>query len=162
MVLEIRDESHLKQLQPPQRDSCLSELNRCSTPIRPGHVAAECPAFHPGNVYLSTDKLVWNVIYHDLNAQKILPYNIFRHQGFLKDVQELLKKCEDKTVFASGLHRSLMYYFWCKSEWEIIIGPWAGNKTTEEIKVDVCWQIMNNWDHFVDYVWCAKRRKSRS
>ena len=42
-----------------------------------------------------------------------------------------------------------MYYFWSKCEWEVLISPWVGGND-EEIKVDVAWQIMNNWDVFVD------------
>ena len=28
----------------------------------------------------------------------------------------------------------------------------------EEIKVDVAWQIMNNWDVFVDYTWNNRKK----
>lgn len=31
-------------------------------------------------------------------------------------------------------------------------------RESEKKKVDVCWQIMNNWDVFVDYTW-ANRKK---
>ena len=105
--------------------------------------------------------LVWNVVYHDINADRIKVYNIFKHGGFMEDLQKHYKKHKTKEAFAEALRRSLMYYFWSKCEWEILISPWCGSKKNEAIKVDVYWQVMNNWDHFLDYVWNAKRRRSQ-
>lgn len=51
-----------------------------------------------------------------------------------------------------------MYYFWAKCEWEVLVAPWISPLESEKKKVDVCWQIMNNWDVFVDYTW-ANRKK---
>lgn len=51
-----------------------------------------------------------------------------------------------------------MYYFWSKCEWEVLISPWVGGNDDEEIKVDVAWQIMNNWDVFVDYTWNNRKK----
>ena len=84
--------------------------------------------------------LVWNVIYHSVNEDKIKTFNVFNHGGFREDLKKLYKKYPEKEEFAEELRRSLMYYFWCKCEWEIIIGPWCGGRDTKEIKVDVYWQ----------------------
>lgn len=108
------------------------------------------------------ETLVWNVIYHSVNADEIKTFNIFEHGGFRQDLQKLYKKYPDRMEFARQLQRSLMYYFWSKCEWEILISPWCGSKKNEEIKVDVYWQIMNNWDRFLDYVWNAKTSKTGS
>ena len=62
------------------------------------------------------------------------------------------------SIYPKQLRSEVMYYFWSKCEWEVLISPWTGDSGNEERKVDVCWQIMNNWDVFVDYVW-ANRRK---
>ena len=52
-----------------------------------------------------------------------------------------------------------MYYFWSKYEWEITIGPWpSSNSSTKAIKEDVYWQITNNWDVFLDYVWNERKK----
>lgn len=104
--------------------------------------------------------LVWNVIYHSVNGNEIKTFNIFDHYSFREELKKLYKKCFEKEDFARELRRSLMYYFWSKCEWEIIIGPWCGSKRTKEIKVDVYWQIMNNWERFLDYVWSAKTSKT--
>ena len=105
--------------------------------------------------------LVWNVVYHDISTDKIKVFNIFKHGSFMEDLQKHYKKHKTKETFAEALRKSLMYYFWSKCEWEILISPWCGSKKNEAIKADVYWQVMNNWDHFLDYVWNAKRRRSQ-
>lgn len=100
----------------------------------------------------------WNVFYYDINKRQITTLDVFNHCKFYNDVQENLKKIKDKEEFAKKLKSDLMYYFWCKSEYEVIISSWCGGMNTECIKVDIYTQIMNNWDIFVDYVWNRKMR----
>lgn len=100
--------------------------------------------------------MVWNVFYHDFNRQKMTTFNIFDHDGFAYYVQKDLENSKDKEEFRTKLKSNLMYYFWSKGEYEIIISPWCGNKNTEDIKVDVYTQVMNNFDIFLDYVWKHK------
>ncbi len=94
-----------------------------------------------------------------MNKQEITTFNIFDHYSFNEDVKKYLKKCKDKTEFTKELKSSLMYYFWSKSEYEILIYPWCGGQNTKEIKIDVYSQIMLNWDKFVDYVWSFRKDK---
>ena len=101
-------------------------------------------------------ELEWNVFYHDMNKQKITTLNIFDHWRFAEDVQKSLKKFKDKDEFAAKLRSDLIYYFWCKSEYEIVISPWCGS-SGEYIKIDIFDQVMNNWEVFLDYVWNSKR-----
>lgn len=93
----------------------------------------------------------WIVFYYNMNSRQIERYNIFNHGGFRKGVEKLLEKYKTRDAFAEELQAELMYYFWCKSEWEIVISPWASNG--DEIKVDIYHQVMNNWEPFVDYLW---------
>ena len=51
-----------------------------------------------------------------------------------------------------------MYYFWCKSEYEVVIAPWGGSIGANEVKIDIYTQVMNNWDVFLDYVWRSQQR----
>lgn len=78
--------------------------------------------------------LVWNVVYHDISTDKIKVYNIFKHGSFMEDLQKHYKKHKTKETFAEALRKSLMYYFWSKCEWEILISPWCGSKKNEAIK----------------------------
>ena len=96
----------------------------------------------------------WYVYYHDINAQKIIKWNIFNHGTFRKEADKLLKEELTKEEFAYKLNQQLMYYFWSKCEYEIIISPWTGR--ADDIKIDVYNQIMMNFDRFVDYVWSFK------
>ena len=98
----------------------------------------------------------WNVYYHDINRKQITTFNIFRHGRFREDVQEYLRKYNDKTEFAENVRRSLSYFFWCKSEYEVLIRAWCGGNGDEEVKIDIYSQVMLNFDKFIDYVWSQK------
>ena len=105
------------------------------------------------------NNLVWNVIYHNRDHHCIDTFNIFDHYSFRSDLRRDTKKCKTKEDFAEKLRSALMYYFWSKYEWEITIGPWpSSNSTTKAIKEDVYWQITNNWDVFLDYVWNERKK----
>lgn len=95
----------------------------------------------------------WNVFYHNVNSDRIETFNIFRHGGLVADIASAVKKRKNKEEFAEELRRSLSYYFRSKCEWEVLIAPWCGSRDNKPIKVDVYWQIMNNWDVFLEYTW---------
>lgn len=102
-------------------------------------------------------KLEWNVFYYDINRKKIDTYNIFDHGSFVKWAQKDLKDIENKDDFAKALKSNLMYYFWGKAEWEVLITPWVGgDREKDVIKVDVYSQVMLNWEIFLNYVWSNK------
>lgn len=105
----------------------------------------------------------WNVYYHDFNRRKITTFNVFDHGRFCADLAKLArqrKKGDDgkthyisKEEFTKGMKSLLMYYYWSKCEWEIVIGPWVGDYEKEAVKIDVYDQLKLNFDIFVDYVW---------
>ena len=99
----------------------------------------------------------WNVYYYNSNRERMETYNIFNHYGFVKYVIEHLKKIKNKDDFALKLKSELMYYFWSKAEWEIIISSWP-NRDNDELKIDVFDQVMLNWEAFVDYCWSNKKK----
>lgn len=130
-------------------------------------------------------KLKWNVFYHNINNNKIEVINIFNHWKFSEDVEKSLKKIKDKNEFAEALKKDLLYYFWRKSEYEVIISSFPTYITIEELdrlnkdrdscrekydrdpkvisanlkiesKIDIYTQVMNNFDIFLDYVWNSK------
>lgn len=111
--------------------------------------------------YMKVSDLKWYVYYHDWNGSEIKTFNIFNHGSFREDVEKYLKKYKNKEEFAKRLRSSLSYYFWSKCEWEVVITPWVSNRNTEDIKIDVYDQVMNNWDIFVDYVWNSKIHRPR-
>ena len=130
----------------------------------------------------------WNVLRNDFNAHEIKEYDIFRHNSFAKDVAELSNQDLTKEDFTEKLRRSLQYYFWAKSEHEVVITSWPPYIDGEELtrlnteyeehntkwgrypyklnvrldvreKIDIYDQVLLNWDIFVDYVWSQRGRK---
>ena len=133
--------------------------------------------------------MVWNVYREDFNHRAIVEYNIFDHSGFAQDANKLLKADIPKDEFAEQLKRSLMYWFWCKSEHEVVISSWPVYINKEELnrinteyeeynnkwshypykinispdvgeKVDIYDQVMMNWHQFIEYVWGNKNNSS--
>ena len=94
--------------------------------------------------------------YHDSNAKKIRPLNVFDHGGFRRDVEKLLKKKDiDRDAFSKELRSTMMYYFWSKCEYEVIIKEWVG--VPAQLHVDIFQQVEMNWNHFVDYLWGLRK-----
>lgn len=99
----------------------------------------------------------WYVYHHNPNAQKIEKWNIFNNWVFCDEVEKLIHKQQlSKEEFSEKVRKELMYRFWSKCEYEVIISPWVGK--ADEIKVDAYNQVMLNWDKFVDYVWSFKEK----
>lgn len=133
----------------------------------------------------NTKELVWNVFIEDWNGKKIEVYNVFEHGSFWNALINVKKKFKEFDEFAQEVRRDLMYYFWSKSEWEIILTSWPPYVDSDEIdrlvkerqehidnygkffinnarlvvgeKVDVYDQVMLNWDNFIKYVWENKK-----
>lgn len=105
-------------------------------------------------------ELIWNIYYHNFNRDKIEEFNVFRHTSFMKDIKKIFeefKKSEDKDAFTERINRELHYYFWSKSEWEVIITkidgkiilyPWVGSKTKDTL--DVTNTTDFNWIEFYE------------
>lgn len=99
-------------------------------------------------------KLTWKVFYYSMNKRIIYDFDIFEHISFLEDVKKALKTINNKQEFAKELKSLLMYYFWSKCEYEVVITPFSNNiKESEKRKVDVYTQVMLNWEVFLNYVW---------
>ena len=96
--------------------------------------------------------LEWNVFYYDFNAKEIKVLNVFDHGRYRRDVEDLLHECSDKDDFSDKLKSITAYYFWAKCEWETVIRPWVGDEKAAK-KIDVFWQLKNNWNRFVEYLW---------
>ena len=96
--------------------------------------------------------LCWKVYTEDFNNKCIKEWNIFNHLGFKEDCINY-SETDDKEEFAEDVKKSLMYYFWCKSEYEIVISCWIRCNNFNDMKVDIYGQVMMNYDRFVDYLW---------
>ena len=98
----------------------------------------------------------WIVWRYDMNDKTIKAWNIFDHVRFSDGIHKALEDYKDnKTNFVEALKSNLIYCFWCKSEYEIILSPWVSNGNKR--KIDIYQQVMLNWNAFVDYVWNFKK-----
>ena len=95
--------------------------------------------------------LEWYVWCNDLNTNKIKPFNIFNHYSFNKAVTDIFSKRLHMDEFEEMIDKEAMYYFWCKAEYEVMIGGLfeKGTKT----KIDIYSQLKLNWGRFIDYLW---------
>lgn len=106
---------------------------------------------------MSNTHMEWMVYYFDCNRQEMAAYNALAREA---DIKKLLKKSATKAEFAEELRKEMMYRYWSKAEWEIIISPWCGGNAEESAqKIDVYDQLRMNWDKVVDYCWSFKRTR---
>lgn len=96
--------------------------------------------------------LEWYVYYYDMNSSQLKTFNIFNHRGFKNAIIEVIfKKYYSMEKFKKAVKSELMYYFWSKAEWEIVISDWFGKQV--EKKIDVYDQVMLNWDRFIEWLY---------
>ena len=109
--------------------------------------------------------LEWYVLRHDFNEKKFVWVNIFAHGDFLQECKKWARKYkDDKYLFTEAVKRSMMYYFWARCEWEVVVSCWPPSEATEDIKIDAYEQIVKNWNAFADYIWnhaAELRRRER-
>ena len=96
--------------------------------------------------------MTWNVFRYDINKRQIVVYNIFNHGGFIKDISKFVND-SNKEEFTEKLKKCVMYYFWARCEYEVVISGWPPAHSDVDKKVDIYEQLMLNWYAFVDYVW---------
>lgn len=83
-------------------------------------------------------KLAWSVIHQSVNRGVVEKWNVFDHGGFMEDISKAFKKHkQNKDEFLKAVKSSLMYYYWSKCEWEVILSnqdgkmiitPWVGER----------------------------------
>ena len=97
--------------------------------------------------------LEWNVWFYDINAKEIKSYNIFKNIGLMNSLYKLKRQLKDHNQewFLEEARKQIMYYYWARSEYEIIIKPWVSEKP--EVKVDIYDQVYLNWDRISEYIW---------
>lgn len=98
--------------------------------------------------------LAWNVYISDWNSKNIEVHNVFDHGYFLEDCKKYARKYKnDREKFLEEVRKSLMYWYWSKCEWEVIVSHWPPNERFNDAKVDVYEQVNLNWGIFCDYIW---------
>ena len=98
----------------------------------------------------------WLVYHMDINAQKITTFNVFNHSSYVKDLEELFRKqAKNMTTeeIDERIKRITMYYFWSKSECEVVICGWP-YPTYADVnkKIDIYDQLKLHWSTYLAYV----------
>lgn len=96
----------------------------------------------------------------NLNNQTIENYAPFSYKGWLKEIKSIKKKCETKEKFYEELRREVMWRYWSKAEWELIVtktadgrailSPWCGCRNTYESAIDVTDDTSFDWVGFAE------------
>lgn len=100
----------------------------------------------------------WLVTNFDCNAQVIKYYDVLKYrEDFIK---KLKKKCETKEEFAEKMRREMMWMYWSRSEWEMIIevddnnrvwlNPWVGCYESQNVRIDVTDREDFDWRGFAE------------
>lgn len=114
---------------------------------------------------------IFEVLHFDFNAQKIEKYEIKQHY-FVDELKSIKKKHKTREAFEERLRSIVMYYFWSKCEWELVIikengriylEPWVGCRDKEKARIDITDNELMDWKAFADihinkqiYKNCAK------
>jgi len=107
--------------------------------------------------------LVWNVFLDDFNTHRIRTLNIFQHASFLDGCRKAAKKyADDKQAFAEQIEKILKYYFWSKTEYEIVLDTWPPSPRFHPEKVDVYDQVMLNWSVFIAWLWSNREELTKN
>ena len=104
------------------------------------------------------EDLQWYVYRYNINADKIEPFNIFCHWKLCEDLEKSRKKYKTRDKFVEQLRRELSYFFWSKSEYELIVEltsddhvylyPWCGCRKPEEAQIEVTDELGIDWKEF--------------
>lgn len=102
--------------------------------------------------------MFWNVKYYNFNKRVIEDYNPLKYYDDW--IKKYKKKCATKVEFAEKLKTEMMYRFWSKCEWELIISiddenniwlsPWVGCRNPEMVKINVTDDKSFDWKGFAE------------
>lgn len=102
----------------------------------------------------------WMAYYYSINRDEIKEFNIFDHRRFRENVLKLINKSGKKEDFKESLRKEVLYYFWSKCEWELVIEvaennhiflkPWCGCLEPDKVKVDVTDDKSFDWKGFAE------------
>jgi hypothetical protein len=101
-------------------------------------------------------QLIWNVFNCERteNGNEIVIVNVFDlNWPFLAVVYDAYKNYKDDfDNFSKEVRSALMYEYWSRFEYEIIISTMSEYQP-KGVKIDIYQQVMMNWDNFINYLW---------
>ena len=96
----------------------------------------------------------WYVMIYDMNKRKVVPYNIFHNSKFSDAIDKLKEKLpymRDEEIY-EFLDNELRYCFWCKAEYEVLVGDLFIKDIDTLEKIDVYTQMKPNIKSLAYYI----------
>ena len=102
--------------------------------------------------------LTWKVKNYLINSNEIWDYDVLKYREDW--VKKLKKKCATKEEFAEEMRREMLWQYWSRAEYEVIIEiddgnriwikPWVGCRNPDEVKIDVTDDESFDWHGFAN------------
>ncbi len=102
--------------------------------------------------------LTWKVKNYLINSNKIWDYDVLEYRE--GQIKKLKKKWPTKEDFAEAMRSEMMWQYWCRAEYEVIIEiddnnriwlkPWVGCRNPDEVKIDVTDDESFDWRSFAN------------
>lgn len=102
--------------------------------------------------------LTWKVKNYSINDNRLWDYDVLKYREDL--IKKLKKQYTTKEEFAEKMRRDMMYQYWSRSEYEVIIEidennriwlkPWVGCRNPDEVKIDVTDDTSFDWRGFAN------------
>lgn len=103
--------------------------------------------------------MIWNVKRFNTHKQVIEDFNPLRYYDDW--IKKQKKKCGTKAEFSEVLDKEMLWRFWSKCEWELVIEitndnrvllrPWVGCYDKEKATIDVTYDTSFDWQKFAKY-----------
>lgn len=102
--------------------------------------------------------LKWYAFRYEWNEHKLVFTNVLA--GMEENIAKKVKKGKkdkwkpvyDYNSFKEYIKGELMYYYWSKSEHEVLIADWCSNPEPTMEKHDIWWQLEPNLDRICEYI----------
>lgn len=102
--------------------------------------------------------LAWKVKNYLVGTDKIWDYDVLKYRE--DQIKKLKKKCATKEEFAEAMRREMMWQYWSRTEYEVIIEfdddnriwlkPWVGCVDPDSVKIDVTDDGSFDWRSFAE------------
>ena len=102
--------------------------------------------------------LSWKVKNYSVNDNCLWDYDVLKYREDL--IKKLKKQCSTKEEFAEKMYRKMMWQYWSRCEYEVIIEidennhiwlkPWVGCRNPDEVKIDVTDDTGFDWRGFAN------------
>ena len=102
--------------------------------------------------------LTWKVKNYCINSNKIWDYDVLEYRE--DQIKKFKKKYPTKEEFAEKMRREMMWQYWSRTEYEVIIefddnnriwlSPWVGCIDPKSVKIDVTDDESFDWRGFAE------------